>query len=112
MQVAVIWHKPRRFWHRPRYSLGEDIVIAGHKVPAGFTSDGATIPGFLLWPFSPMGPWAPAAWLHDYLLSKGYPRRVAARRFYTAMGELEIWPPVRWCFYLGVRAWDRVVEVF
>lgn len=107
----LTWHRPKRFWHRVEYTLTADVYIASHKVPQGFRTDGATIPFFLRWAFSPMGPWAPAAWLHDYLLSKdAYTREMAAKVFYRAMGELGIPQPIRKGFYLGVRAWDRVKD--
>ena len=35
---------PQKWWHRPTYRLVEDVEVAGHRVPAGFETDGATVP--------------------------------------------------------------------
>ncbi|MGH1371128.1 MAG: DUF1353 domain-containing protein [Cellvibrionaceae bacterium] len=113
MKIKLTWNRPKRFWQRPVFTLDEPIEIAKHSVPVGFKTDGASLPWLLRSVFSPMGPWFPAAALHDYLLTKdSYTRKMAAKAFYQAMGELGIWQCIRKPFYLGVRGWDRVVEVF
>lgn len=42
VQLEVI--RPDYWWKRPTYRLLSDVSIAGHTVPAGFVTDGATVP--------------------------------------------------------------------
>ena len=73
----------------PKYELLEPMIVAGHKIPAGFTSDGATVPKLARGFVAPMGPYAPAAFLHDFLLTKE-PRKQARKEFIKALNELGI----------------------
>jgi hypothetical protein len=82
-------------------------------VPAGFVSDGASIP----WPFRlaypQYGPWHKAAVVHDY----GYIVQERSRFdvdwiFYLAMGVAGVRPSARWLFHQAVRqfgqqAWEK-----
>jgi hypothetical protein len=62
---------------------GSGLLIT---VPAGFTSDLATIPRFARWWLNPADArFAKAAILHDYLLSQGYSPAFAAAVFYEAL---------------------------
>ena len=92
---------PAKWWHRPTYKLVEDVEVAGHVVPAGFVTDGATVPrgiavtagllallchflncdwGAVLFVlvavgviyFPPIGRYLKAAIVHDWLL-EGWP---------------------------------------
>lgn len=73
----------------PRYRLREHIILCGLVVPMGFESDGATIPKWARPFLSPMGEYAPAAFLHDYLLTQ-MSRDEARRYLAMAMDELEV----------------------
>lgn len=78
-------------WHQlVRYQLREDIVIAGHTVPAGFITDGATVPRWLWWLFPPVDRYFPAAAVHDHLLESGQPWRVANKFFRRALAECDV----------------------
>ncbi len=79
-------------------------------VPAGFVSDGASIPK-ILWPVigGPWGRYGKAAVLHDFLYQRwgrGSPlaRREADRVFFRAMKLLGVKPWRRNLMYWGVRA--------
>lgn len=106
MIVQVI--KPQgalRVFKRSSYKLVEEIAIAGEVVPAGFISDGASLPPFVRGLFDPMGIWAEAAFLHDFLLTK-LSRREAAKGFKAAMRELGVPVVIRDLFYGCVRLYD------
>jgi len=110
-----------------RYAfLREDLVWeVGHegsgveiRVPAGFISDGATVPR-ILWPIMP--PWGDkgtrAAILHDYLLSILKPndpeyaakRTDADRQFQLALLALGVNPVRALICWAGVHIFTRLV---
>jgi hypothetical protein len=76
-------------------------------VPAGFRTDGASVPRLLWWLWPPFGGrYDQAATLHDYLYRTKYQdlaRVVADAIFLEAMAVLGVPPRTRWCIYLGVR---------
>ncbi|WP_442908701.1 DUF1353 domain-containing protein, partial [Hydrogenovibrio sp. 3SP14C1] len=56
---------PHSWWQRPYYKLTHTIECAGHFVPEGFISDGATVPR-IFWPiFPPIGRYLKATLVHD-----------------------------------------------
>ncbi len=55
---------------RSIYRLTADLEIGGFTVPAGFVTDLASIPRFMLWLIPQRGAYDKAAILHDYLLLK------------------------------------------
>lgn len=75
-------------------------------VPAGFPTDGASIPR-VFWPvLDPYGPWFPAAIIHDWLYSPGnmtFTRREADLIFKEAMFNLYLDWPRREAIYRAVR---------
>lgn len=97
-----------RIFKRSRYRLVSEILIAGNVVPVDFISDGASLPPLVRIFFDPMGIWAEAAFLHDYLLKK-MSREEAALNFYSAMRELGVPYWVRKLFYGAVRVYDFYV---
>jgi hypothetical protein len=94
-----------RVFKRSQYLLVQPIHIAGEIIPAGFVSDGASLPPFVRGLFDPMGIWAEAAFLHDYLLTERT-RAEAAKGFKNAMRELGVPPIVRDLFFGFVRLYD------
>lgn len=87
-------------------ALGSGRLI---EVPAGFVTDGATVPR-LLWSLLPAwGTYSRAAAVHDYLC-KSLPHRHAATRlaadriFLDAMKVCGTGRLVRWIMYLAVRS--------
>ncbi len=63
---------PTRWYRQARYRVIRKITVGDVTIPAGFVTDGATVPIFLRWAFPPVGRYFPAAMAHDYLLVKGY----------------------------------------
>lgn len=123
--IAVDILPPERWYKRARYRLREPVEVLGHAVPAGFITDGASVPRFLsviagvmalvchafncTWGvvlfvcvsvavlyFPPVGRYLVAAIVHDWLLTQ-VARKIADREFLRVM---------RW---LGIRRWRRGV---
>ncbi len=90
------------------YVLQEDLLFADLRVPAGFRSDGASVPRFFWRAVFPPGEAAAlqAAILHDYVYRthpEGW-RRADADRLFLGMMILDGVPPFRaYLAYLGVR---------
>lgn len=98
-----------RYFKRSVYRLLKPVTIAGVTIPAGFTTDGATLPPVVRICFDPMGIWAEAAFLHDYLLKCNPDKRcVASSKFNEAMRELGVPKTIRKSFYSAVRAYDWI----
>lgn len=99
-----------------RYHAGTLDSDEIYVIPAGFITDGASIPR-LLWPIlgHPWGRPGKAAVLHDFLYRSGFPGMTRARAdglFLEAMAVLEIPEVRRRIIYLGVRVggwvpWNR-----
>lgn len=86
------------------HSKYDNVVIL---VPAGFISDGATIPRFL-WPIigHPWDDYEQAAWLHDYIckhMRRTYNRKQGEKIMYDAMGALGVSKWKRKTMYRGLR---------
>jgi hypothetical protein len=80
------------------------------KVPAGFVTDGASIPRVFWNIFDPYGPYLKAAVVHDYLyspLNDDYYRGEADCIFKEAMYNMGIGWPTRETIYRAVRLFGR-----
>jgi hypothetical protein len=76
-----------------------------HTVPAGFESDGASVPRIFWSVFPPSGPYTPAAILHDALCEeRTLPAKTVHRMFLEAMHSLGVPRRIRWPMYAAVRA--------
>lgn len=109
-QKLVIEHLPPKSWHRrPRYRLVTPIYWKEYKIPSGFVSDGASVPPALRFLFDPMGNYAKAAFIHDFLLAfvwdtkNGLSRKECDREFYAAMKSLKVPVLIRKGMYFSVR---------
>jgi len=83
------------------------VLINGqpHVIPAGFVTDGASVPRGLWNLFPPFGRYNKAALLHDWLYQFGTMTRAQADWvFLEAMKELGVGLLTRWAMYSGVRA--------
>lgn len=88
------------------FDVGAKGSGASFTVPAGFTTDLASVPR-LLWPLFPRDDphYAAAAVLHDRLCTTpGFYRHTADAIFLEAMGVLGVAAWRRWTMYVGVRA--------
>jgi hypothetical protein len=102
--LDVRWMPPDGWRSEPRYVLLDGFIIAGVLVPAGFESDGATVPLLLRWLFPPADRYFPAAIAHDFLLKqKSISRKMADSIFYHALGQCGISTVRRWIMYAAVR---------
>lgn len=76
-----------------------------HCVPAGFTTDFASVPRALWRLVPPWGPYSPAAVVHDYLYRTGTGTRPDAdAAFLGLMKRLGVPAWKRYAMYLAVRA--------
>lgn len=97
---------PLRAFKRSKYRLLERVIFPRVTVPAGFVTDGATLPPGVRGWFDPMGEWGRAAILHDWLLHCGVSRQTAAHEFREQMKKDKVTPAARQLFYWTVRVWD------
>ncbi len=105
-QIHLTVILPSKWWQQPSYKLQKPVYCAGFFVPAGFVSDGASVPR-LFWPlFPPMGRYFKAALVHDYLLEQQIPRKTADQVFKVALYELQIKPWRVSVMYYAVRFWS------
>lgn len=74
-------------------------------IPAGFTSDLASVPRGLWNLIPPWGPYADAAVIHDYLyrVQVVKPRKLVDAILLEAMAVKQCRWTQRWAIYLGVR---------
>lgn len=137
--VAVDIIRSKHWLKRSKYRLREPVIILGYAAPAGFETDGATVPRFLsligailillapafgsdwwiwlgvglalgvVW-FPPDGRYFVAAVIHDRMLEL-HPgnRHVADTAFLDVMEELQIDVVRRWVMYALVWCWSEVV---
>lgn len=102
---------PARLFERTRYRLIKPLELAGVVVPAGFVTDGASVPR-PLWPlFPPTGRYFAAAVVHDWLLSNGCGWRMANQCFRRALQQqgLPFW--VVASMYWSVQTYQFVKEI-
>ena len=100
---------------RYAWTLG-DIGWRGYMLPAGFMSDGASVPRALWWFLPPFGDRSTiAALFHDYLTERliaGNPARGAETRddcdrlFRECLIDLGVSPWRAWTAWAGVRAYS------
>lgn len=86
-------------------ALPERTVIV---VPAGSITDLTSVPRLLWTIFPPIGKYAKAAIIHDYLYDQAlYSKAIADSVFYEAMGVLEVPQWRRWVMYQAVKWFGR-----
>ena len=104
-----------------RYEVGAEGSGLVVTVPAGFVTDGASIPRFMQAVLPPFGKWSRAAILHDYLwraVADGRPveisgygviahRRGADAIFHEAMLVCGVSKWLAWAMWAAVRLADR-----
>jgi len=97
--VVVKFIPPEKWYKRAKWELMEDYTSVNQEVnvPAGFITDGASIPMFFRWIFSPTGKYFGAAIVHDYILVKEWNWQKANDQFDQEMKAL------------GVKKWRRLL---
>lgn len=104
IHAAII--PPAHWWGRPRLRLSKSMHICGHEVPAGFSTDGATVPR-LFWALAhPFGKGLQAAVLHDWLLASSVPRAIADREYHLALLACDVKPGAARILWAAVRLWS------
>lgn len=107
--TPVAWYSPWRVFRRRRVILCNPLVYSDprgklEKVPAGFKSDGASVPAILS-PFLPSQiDTMEAAILHDWLCGlESVPNSYADAVFRTALRANDISGFYAWIMYAGLR---------
>lgn len=108
MKVEIIL--PTTTFGRVHYKLLEPLCLLGHKVPVGFTSDGATVPRILWALFPPVGRYFLAAVLHDYLLYKGVHWMRANKAFLEALKAQKVANWVAYSMYAATVAYRGICK--
>ncbi len=89
---------------RYRAVIGQQAVDV--LVPDAFETDFASVPRLLWWLVPPLGRYAKATVIHDYLYVTGEVSRVLADKvFYQAMLDLKVRGWLAWIIYAAVRLW-------
>lgn len=112
MDILNVDHLPARKWYkRTKYRVAKPFLIIGYQIPNGFITDGASVPRLLWWLFNPMGRYAKAAILHDWLLKqRKYGRKDADFLFRAAMRDLGVIAWRRWTMWAAVRLFGIVKD--
>lgn len=93
---------------KPRAFLDKALNAGGWCVPAGFQTDFASIPRIFWNILPPIGPYAQAAVVHDYLYQQGNVRRKTADlNFLNIMKTDGVNFFVRYLMYYAVRIFGR-----
>jgi len=94
-EMALEW----REWR-----LEQPLTFGPYTVPAGFVTDGASVPRPLWWFLPAWGRYSRAAVVHDYLCrNKIVSRAEADRVFFDAMVVCGVNVTVRWLIWGSVR---------
>ena len=89
---------------KPRAFLDKELQAGGWCVPAGFQTDFASIPRIFWNILPPIGPYAQAAVVHDYLYQQGFvDRKTAELTFLEIMKNDGVNCFVRYLMYAAVR---------
>ncbi|MBM3772031.1 MAG: DUF1353 domain-containing protein [Acidimicrobiia bacterium] len=77
-------------------------------VPRGFETDFASVPLPFRGVLPPWGKYGYASVIHDWMYwDQSLSRAAADRVLLEGMRTLNVWPPVRWTIYCGVRLFGR-----
>ena len=104
-----------------RYYLGEKYSEQWVTVPAGYLTDGASVPQLLWNLIPPWGSYGQAAVVHDLLCEYlaivvagelvSITRKSCDEIFYESMGVLGVPKWKRWVIYRGVSAYRKLARV-
>ena len=112
--IKVQFIPPTHWWKRAKWKLLEDYTSNNGNVnaPTDFITDGASIPLFLRWAFSPTGKYFGAAIVHDYLLVTGAGWDKANEEFNCEMKALDVSSIRKSLILGGVNLWANIKKVF
>jgi len=94
-KIVVAFLPATKWWKRSRWLMIEEYTSSNGAVtvPAGFITDGATVPWLLQWLFPVTGEYFSAAIVHDYILDTTDDWRYANQQFNI---ELTLLPVKSW----------------
>ena len=102
-KLTLLRIAPRQF-----QLLEEFDSESGITVPAGFITDGLSVPIIGRWLVTPTDYGFNAAVVHDFLLKEGYSWKHSNERFYAQLEHDEV-PKWRQILYkAGVEAWAKI----
>lgn len=86
------------------FYLIEDYSTPELTIPAGVSTDGASVPRLLQNLFPRYDKYLPACLVHDYMYGSGlHTKKEADDLFKNNLKRLGISTPIRWCMYWSVR---------
>ena len=102
------------WWHSTKWELVEQYESINNEVvvPAGFVSDGASIPRVFRLFFSPTGQYFSAAIIHDYIIVYEKNWNLANAQFNAELKNLGIAAWRRHTLVWGVKVWGQVMKLF
>lgn len=109
IDVTIILPTSSRDW--PLYVLLNDMEFFGYTVPAGFVTDGATVPRIAWAMLPPVHEYFPSAVLHDWMIETGYPRKLSDRVFRDSMISLGVNKYRARLMYAAVRSYAKVFRL-
>lgn len=91
MDIIIKYIPPDKWHQNTNWMLLYDYISPeGILIPAGFISDGASVPLLVKWIISPTGKIFPAALVHDYLLHVGCDWDMANKAFHKELQHVGI----------------------
>lgn len=112
--IIVRFIPPIHWWQRANWELLVPYISHSGTtvVPAGFVTDGASVPVMWRWRFSPTGQYFGAAIVHDYLLVQTGSWEVANKEFDAELKALKVSNFERIVLMASVRFWAKVRKWF
>ena len=113
-EIHVRFIPPKNWRHRAKWELLKDYTSHNGAVvvPAGFITDGATIPWFLRWMFSPTGKYFGAAIVHDCALESNEGWEKSNLEFDCELRALRVGKWRRKMMLAGVTAYPKAKKFF
>lgn len=108
--IYVRFIPPDKWWHRAKWELLQSYTSDNNNVtaPVGFITDGASIPWFLRWRFSPTGKYFGAAIVHDYILITEEDWKRANKEFAEELKAVGVSAVERALMVFFVGTWGRI----
>ena len=113
-EIHVRFIPPTKWWRRAKWELLNTYTSYNKNitVPAGFITDGASIPWFLRWRFSPTGRYFGAAIVHDFVLVEEQDWDKANEEFSDELDALGIPRITKVIMLFFVNLWPTIRHLF
>ncbi len=108
-KIIVKYIPPNKWWQNPTWELQAPYISHNKNitVPAGYITDGASIPFIARILFSPTGRYFGAAIVHDYVITDIKNFRLANRE----MDALGITPWRKNIIMSAVKIWSQLIKI-